>query len=756
MSKKLGIELRRFAAGRDGGIDLTDNLFKKNIIVQVKHYTNTDISGLISSLKKEIPKVDELKPNQYYICCSKELSAAKVADIYAMFSDYMESGANIITLIEIDDFLARPENIDIVRKHYKLWISSTNILQDIYSNDIFIDCEVLLSNIHLDERFFVQTVAYDRALECLLKKKTLFITGDPGVGKTITSKMLVLYYATNGYRVRYTTDGADLSALKRSLSQSKEVKEIILLDDCFGQAYFNMKETQGNELLSLIKHVNLSKNKCLILNSRVTIYREAQTRTPELVRSFDNKEYKVHIIDMSAMSNIEKAKILYNHLYFNNIKDEYFESIKQNKNYRKIVDHPNYNPRIIEFVSNPYRYSDVPSSRYFDFVLGHLNHPSKVWDDEYERKLSKIDRILLTTLFSLTDTTAPLDLVKQCFNARIQSMSDVDITVNQFQNSLLRLQQAFIRIVDEKNKRTLSMINPSVNDYIASRINTNTVEKRDLIDTATSVMQYKKMLTQNEFKYKMFSAFNDCSILNCFFDGDEEKAAFITYFISFNKILDIRYQQYIFSYLSNIKNVNIYEKQAALAIRVFEHLLDCDVCEFYKIDGFLSDFDILEKILFYFNLGDLIDAINYCHNLFEGGEEFISICKNIIKEAVELYCSYVDAEEFDLYIGDFVEDTYEVVYYGDGEYYEKPDIDTATQHIEDSIKDKVKEEIWDCLNNLPEELCMLASLMDEVYIGVSGAEDIVKSYLRNDYDDDDRYHGTPQSNYSEIDLIFDR
>lgn len=460
MSNKLGIRLYRFAAGRDGGIDLTDNAVKKNIIVQVKHYVKTNISGLISSLKKEIPKVNELKPNQYYICCSKELSAEKIKEIYEMFSDYMESSVNIITLNEIEDFLTNIENVDILRKHYKLWLSSTNILQEIYTNDILIDCEVLLSNIDSDKNLFVQTAAYDRALECLSKSKTLFITGDPGVGKTITSKMLVLYYAANGYKVRYTTDGTDLSSLKKSLTQNRETREIILLDDCFGQAYFNMKETQGNELLALIKHVNLSKNKHLILNSRITIYREAATRTPELVRSFENKEYRVHIIDMTAMSNIEKAKILYNHLYFNNIKVEYFASVKQNRNYRIIVDHPNYNPRIIEFVSNPLRYSDVSPSSYFDFILEHLNNPGKVWDDEYERKLSKVDRILLTTLYSLTDTTASLELVKQCFNARIQNLSDVDRTVNQFRNSLSRLQQAFIKIVDNKNVRMLSMVNP--------------------------------------------------------------------------------------------------------------------------------------------------------------------------------------------------------------------------------------------------------------------------------------------------------
>ena len=80
------------------------------------------------------------------------------------------------------------ENAEILQRHYKLWISSSNILQDIYSNDIFIDCESLLSSIEKVEKFFVETTAYSQALKCLAAHKTLFLTGDPGVGKTITSK----------------------------------------------------------------------------------------------------------------------------------------------------------------------------------------------------------------------------------------------------------------------------------------------------------------------------------------------------------------------------------------------------------------------------------------------------------------------------------------------------------------------------------------------------------------------------------------
>ena len=95
-----------------------------------------------------------------------------------------------------------------------------------------------------------------------------------------------------------------MASLKKALSQSSDVKEIILLDDCFGQAYFNMKETQENELLALIKCIKMSSNKILIMNSRVTIYQEATWRTPDLVRSL-NKKYDGYV----RLANLDTGEV---------------------------------------------------------------------------------------------------------------------------------------------------------------------------------------------------------------------------------------------------------------------------------------------------------------------------------------------------------------------------------------------------------------------------------------------------------------
>lgn len=65
---------------------MTDDPTKKNVVIQVKHYINSRFSDLITSLKKEVSKVEELLPSEYYICCAVHLTAANKTEIYNMFT----------------------------------------------------------------------------------------------------------------------------------------------------------------------------------------------------------------------------------------------------------------------------------------------------------------------------------------------------------------------------------------------------------------------------------------------------------------------------------------------------------------------------------------------------------------------------------------------------------------------------------------------------------------------------------------------
>ena len=87
--------------------------------------------------------------------------------------------------------------------------------------------------------------------------------------------MLAAAFVKEDYIIRYTTDG-QVSNIKSVISENPDVKEVILLDDCLGQYYFNLKDGQDRELISLIKYINQYENKILILNTRVTTLNEAK------------------------------------------------------------------------------------------------------------------------------------------------------------------------------------------------------------------------------------------------------------------------------------------------------------------------------------------------------------------------------------------------------------------------------------------------------------------------------------------------
>lgn len=757
MQEMLGVELYNFAPGADGGIDLTDNVNTKNIVVQIKHYENSTISTLITNIKKEIPKVEKLNPNQYYICCSKELSPQKVDEIYSYFSTYMNSPANIITLNEIDNFLTDSKNLEILKKHYKLWIESTGILQDIFNNNIFIDCETLLANIENEKNLFVYTSAFSDALKCLQNNKVLFITGNPGVGKSITSKMLILHYANNGYQVRFTRSACNLSDLKKSLSRNPNVKEIILIDDCFGQAYFEMKDSQNEELISLINYVNISPNKLLILNSRVTILQEAKERKPELVKCFKNEKFKVNIIDMSVIPNIEKAKILYNHMCFYNISKKHFNEIKKERRYYDIINHPNYSPRIIEFVSEPSRCKSIVSSDYYDFVIQQLDNPREIWKDEYEKKLQKADRLLLLTIYSLSDSFVNEELVKNCFERRISSEKDIDKTINQYEASLSRLSEGFVRIVDDKGVKKLSMVNPSINDYLDGRMAESHLEKQMLIDNSYSVQQKERLLSENEFDEFVLTLLINNKLDDYLFNSEEEKETIVAYYVGKYKILNPIYYPYILNYLLNPRVLKIYGNTRIPYFRIIKPLFDENVCNFYKLKDFVYDINNLESLLSIFDIDEMTEFVKLIDKFFtdDNRDVFIQLTSEYLQTAINDYCSDIDADEYDAYVDNAI--SMSSCY--DEELGEMDvDIGEAVEYIEDDIISDVIDEIEDKLSNLPKDIQEYKEYTQNLTFDIWGVEELVVSALDvSDYDTEFHEHSRNlEKSDNEIDYIFNR
>ena len=757
MERKLKISLRRFAPGRDGGVDLTDDVSTKSVVVQVKHYRNSTTDQLVRSLKNELAKVNTLAPQRYYICCSRELSAANIKELYQHFQNYMLSDRHIITLIEIDDFLKQDSNRDILKKHFKLWLDDTGILQKLDNDDLFVDCDAFLDDAEELHKLFVRTTAFDRALKALENDQTLCIIGDPGVGKSITSKMLVLHYAAQGYRVRYTSNVTDLGALKASLRSDDKVKEIILLDDCFGQAYFEMKSTQSSELISLIKYVKRRSNKVLILNSRITIFQEVRQRQRDLVSCMERKDFKVHLLDINKLSNEEKAKILYNHLAFSGIPDGHFEDIKTDYRYRRIINHRNYNPRIIEFVCNPKRYKSIPADKFFLFFQKHLDNPREMWKDEYDDRLRLEDRILLQTIYSLTTTTVSSETVRQCFENRIAGVLSIDKTVDQFGRSLQRLNEGFIKIVDNHGKREISMQNPSVNDFMDGRLLQNNAERTELLSSICMVRQLRLLPEGDRISY-IVDLLKTGRIDQLVFPEPQDRSAVIGHCILASGLCMDAYRAEFLDYLMRRRYSSfLYNSSLPGGFNIRKQILDTEIWNYYDLKTHFEESDNLYRFLSFWNLDDGADLIRSIDDYFHGKNRIFYVLQveQYLAEAIAEYCS-VDASDYEAILD--VDDAVRSATSCSPDGYDI-DEDEAAATLDECVREEVFGELEKIIALLPEHFRHLADHIQEDDITVDGSDSIVEEFLSDPpghYEPDDDRDYDEQPPYSPIDAIFQR
>lgn len=751
MQKKLGVPFQIFARGRDGGIDITDDTVSKNVVIQVKHYINSKYSDLISSLKKEVSKVAELKPEKYYVCCALELTPANKTEIFNLFAEYMEGSCNILSLNDIDEYLQDPANMDIVRKHYKLWLESTNILAEINSRDIFIDCETLLYNIEEEQREFVETSSYRQCIDVLERNRLLMILGMPGTGKTMTTKMLALYYAALGYRIIYTTNG-DLQSIKKALSVDKESKEIILLDDCLGQYYFRMKDTQENELMSLIKYVLMHKNKKLIMNSRVTIFQHAKESYIELHSFIDTEKVRLQYIDMDSMTIEDKGRIFKNHLYFRNIPTDYYAQILKNNNYRWIVKHRNYTPRIIEYVTRQNVSSKIAADEYCDFIRRCLDNPTEIWRDEFNNRLKAEDRIFLTSLFSLTDIGVEDKVLRRVFNARISKRADIDTTRNVWEAVLKRMEGTFVKIIENKGVRQIGVINPSVNDFLKNYLDENEPEVEEIGRNATEYIQIVR-----GFGPDMADIVRSGDACKYNFASDVEKQIVI---------------------LSNICELGICMEQYKDIVRTFVEFLP------YAFYNTASTFTVVpsllsEPLVSYYDtrnnllteeVEDLLDSMDF--------DDFCIFEENLKNNGLKL-CELVDRdvviEKLGKAVQDYIDgydrsesytnqDTYELfnenmVYNG---MYHEVDVDKVVNILADCVRDDIYDDVTDKLAVFPREITDDIDLSRyDIWTDTGEIESYVCDVLADpgDRDYSDFYDG--DSSYSghldgmdELDFIF--
>lgn len=731
MEQKLKIKLQSFARGKDGGIDIVDDVNQCGHLIQVKHYYRSNFSNLRSALQKEVEKVNNLKPKQYYIFTSLSLTPKDINIIYGLFREYMESPHhNIIHLNDIEDFLKEHE--DIVKRHYKLWLSYSGILDKIKSEDVAIDSDSLKGKIEEHNNMYVMTRVFSEALNILDQHRALLLVGPPGIGKTITSEMIVLKYLSEGYTVRYTTDGENLSGLKKSLSDNRNKKEIIFLDDCFGQCYFKMKDTQSNELLSLIMYVKMNNNKILLLNSRVTILNEAKKNSEELSNEIGNDKVKLKMLDIKDISNMEKARIFYNHLFFNELPKEYCDDIKLNRRYLKIILHENFTPRIIEYVTRKNVFKDIKPEKYTEFILDKLNNPEEIWQNEFTNRLEQPDRILLIVLYSLTNTSIPLDFLKRCYSHIISKQASLDLTKDHFSESIKRLSGSFINLYDKEDKQLIGVINPSVNDFLKNYIENNVSGKNNLISNAVAVLQLVRLLPKEETSSTIIKLVETARILELEFQTDKEKDDYVIYYIATCRIKNKEYSKIIVNFILNPHGIYMltYDLFINKAV-IMRELLSKEMINFYNLETFFYEnkYKIISDSTFEESLKNIVDLINEINYLFLVGDReiFIDIIYKNLSIATDNF--YGDINYFYELANENIP---HVVESKSNEFNGEVDVYKAEYELIRIIEQEFDCKAQEILSKLPEDILLKFEKRYDYPQFIYEAKDLIEDYIRSE------------------------
>lgn len=498
-----GAILESYKPGKDSGIDILHSRTIKNeprTILQCKRYPSNGFNQLKSSFKKELQKIQKLKPEKYIIVTSVALSSANKKNLIETLNPWVKDTADIYGQSEINTLLRKHPKI--IKAHFKLWISSTATLERILHSRIFNLTNFTLEEMKNEMCKIVLHDGYDRALEALKNNHHCIIAGNPGIGKTTLAKILLCHYAQDDFEpIVIHNDINDAWAIIANHQENENKKLVILYDDFLGQTRFDQLKFGKNEdslLIQLIKFTEKSNNIRFILTSREYIIADARLSHGAFDATADS--ITKCTINLTDYSFNHRAKVLFNHLYFSNLPKDKLEAIVESKLYKKIIDHKHFNPRIIAAISNKANSESLNSEQFLNFINIKFDNPAEIWEAPFKNEIMPLSRWILVTLWSLGGSVE-LENLKQA----VLELSNIAFEAEaalQFSKSLKELAENFVTSEayehsrDPEQKVTIiSFQNPSIKDFIESFLQTEETWIKTIADSSLFFAQYQELLT---------------------------------------------------------------------------------------------------------------------------------------------------------------------------------------------------------------------------------------------------------------------
>lgn len=471
------IKFTTYRRGRDGGIDFKSTNTQAKIIGQCKLYNPSNYNSFFATLKEEVKKCKRQKPSRYILCTNIKLSPNQAQEIYDLFEGYIINEEDIVDGEKLNKYLGNKEYQHLLKVYSKLLVPNLQLveqaLDEIINRKYYNKTASFLREIQKEHKLHHNTQMLKHCIDVLERNKIIILTGNPGVGKTTTAKMIVNYFINQKVKnVLFLTD-TDFVEIE-GLYQDNQ---IIVVDDFWGQN-FSSEHKDGSRLRNFNRIINdfkESENRYLVLTSREYIIQDVLNHAEHETQKILNTDR--FIVNLNGFSNEDKARIFLNHLLYYDFEKAFFNKLEYSDILENIIEHSNYSPRHIEYFIKQFLYFDDKSSyNFYALFLKYLDKPTEYWNKNFE-KLNGTSKLILLIILISSDPMELLDLEKSFNTTQEQTRLSLNENIEPLAfNKELRILEDFYLVSEKEeysNRKFIRFQSPGIKDFLLEYLRTD-------------------------------------------------------------------------------------------------------------------------------------------------------------------------------------------------------------------------------------------------------------------------------------------
>lgn len=641
---------------KDGGIDFY--FLNEDVIGQVKNYQNKS-SMVVSSLKKEIERVKRLKPKRYIIVTSAVIDKNKRELLLSMFDGFLDN-EDIIDKNDLNELLEDSHYHKLEIEYLKLLVPNSFVLSHyldkIENNKIYTRTQIELNKMNVDKHIFSINDIFSSAIDKILSDRTIIITGEAGIGKSILGRMISSYLLNTYLNSEFFSIG-NLDELFQVYKEDE--CQIYFFDDFWGDTKYNFKVTdkEKENLLDFINLIKKNDNKWLIITSREYVFKDGMHGNKKIEDKYPLYKFTINLKELSMTA---KFDILYKHLCHIDLSWNHLNVIL--KNWQKIIKHYNYNPRYIElFLSNYNEYAGMEEYDFLECLFDYLDKPFDFWKDTLNKQPFVV--IILFMIISLNDREMTIKELNKRYVSIISKSNSSEGIIYEFKDLIKRMDDDFTTSYFNGNDLIIEFRNPSYKDFILEYLKNNMgsyisclFSENLKIDEAINLW---KILNTD---FKLFSGLNEVDMLDNFIYNKiflVEDSVKTKYLLELAESTDFgnntKIEEYIIKFtidcIVNIENIiwnsNICFKDIFLILKAL-----CNKYDFSKyIYDLLYDIVFSTSDLYYFE--EIVVLKKLYPDIFK---EFYKSFGFSVRDV--LYCSVINEAEYYCYKISEVDDLY--------------------------------------------------------------------------------------------------